>query len=320
MSEEKTTLDVRLIQQAVRFWRRRRKTALLILGALALLSLLASGIYTVPTNQTGALLFLGKLIRDDVEPGIHLKLPTPLQEIRLMNTSEVRRMNLAGQWRETVSLITGDENVIRLDVALQYAISRYGPFLIGSENWEQVVRLVVMSSMTELIAQMSVDEVLTTGKSRIQNDLRTLAQRKLDKYNSGLTVISTTIVTIKPPQEAAASFRRVADAKSEKAKKVNVAEARRRRELAQARGKAERLLRAADSEYVERIKKAQGDAERYLAILAEYRQAKQVTKLNLYMQRMENVLNKARLILFNPQEQGPLDLNLFSPRRQQSKP
>jgi len=311
VSRDDVSLDVQLIQRAVRLWRRRRKSVALALIGLALLLTLLSGIYTVPVNQTGALFFLGRLVDDNLEPGIHFKLPVPLQRVQLMNTSEVRRTNLAGQWRETVSMITGDENIIELDVALQYKINNFGPFLIGAESWEDVMRLVVTSSMTELTARMPVDEILTTGKSKIQNDLRTLAQRKLDEYASGLTVLSTTIVAVKPPQEAAASFRRVADAKSEKAKKVNVAQAEHRRNLAQARGEAERLQRVAESTGEERIKKAQGDADRYLSILTEYRQAREVTRLNLYMKRMEEVINKARVVLFNPREQGPLDLNLL---------
>lgn len=309
------TRDVRLIQGAVRLWRRRRKTALLVIVASIVAFIVLTGVYTVPVNQTGALFFMGKLVRDDLGPGIHFKLPPPLEQVTLMNTTEVRRMKLAGEWQETISLVTGDENIIEVDVALQYKISKYSRYLTGATDWPLILAQIASASMSELVSQMAVDEVLTTGKSKIQNKLRSLVQRILDRYDSGLTILAATIVLIRPPNEAAASFRRVADARSEKAKKVNVAEAKRNQQLSQSRGEAEKVLRQAESEANELLRRAQGDSERYLTILREYRQARQVTRTDLYIKTMESVINRARVILLDPAQQGPIDLNLFSPKQ-----
>ncbi len=313
MSEEPQTLDVRLVQGAVRGARRHRRGLLAAAAALAVLAVAAGSVYTVPTNQTGALFLLGRLVRDDVAPGIHLKLPAPLQRVRLMNTSEVRRMALAGDSGDPVSLVTADENLIEVDVALQYRVSAYGRFLVGSEDWEQVLRLVVTSVLSEIACKMSVDEVLTTGKSALQIGLRDRAQEMLDSLGSGLTLLSTSIVFIRPPKEAAASFRRVADARSEKAKKVSMAEMAGNRKLSAARGAAEVTLRRADSLAEERIKQARGDVERYGAILRELREAPRVTRTDIYLRQMEKVLGRARLVLFDGSLQRALDLTLFRP-------
>ena len=310
MSEPAASVDVRLIQTAVRFWRRRRKTALLVMLAALAVIVLLSGIFTVPTNMTGAVFTFGNLTRDDIAPGIHFKLPPPIQRVVKTNTSEMRRMNLAGEWREVVSMVTGDENIIELDIALQYKISDYNHFLIGAEDWSKITAEVISAAVTELVAGMNVDEVLTTGKSEIQVNLRTLAQKTLDRYQAGVSIVSTTLVAVRPPSEAAASFRRVADAKSEKSKKINIAEGRGTSEMSRARGRAEQILREAESQADERVKKASGDAERYLAILKEYRQARQVTRTDLYMKKMETVINRARIVLLDP-GQNAIDLTLF---------
>ncbi len=313
MTQPSPTLDIRLIQGTVRFFRKRWKILLLLLIVLSAILVLLRGFYTVPTNQTGALFFMGRLVRDDVGSGIHFKLPRPIQNIELTNTSEVRRMTLSGQEGRLVPKVTGDENIIDVEIALQYRITDYARFLIGAEDWTLLMRLTVDAAMSELLAGMTVDEVLTTGKSQIQNDLRTLCQKHLDLYGSGLTVLAATLVAVQPPSAAARSFRAVADGRSEKAKKVNLAKAAKSRALSQARGTAERILGEAESEAEERIKSAEGDAARYLSILEEYNQAKKITKTNLFMDRMEEVLNRAQVILLDPRD--GVDLNLFTPRQ-----
>ena len=309
MTDAQDSPDVRLIQGAVRLWRRWRKACIAGLAIVAALAVLASGVYTVPTNQTGALFSFGRLVRDDVKAGIHFRWPSPIQQVTIMNTTEVRRLALTDEVVEALAMVTGDENLIEADVAIQYQISDYGRFLIGAEDWSRILRLGVETTLTELVARMQVDRVLTTGKSEIQINLRSRLQETLDAYGAGVAVLSARIVSLNPPREAAASFRRVADARSEANRRVNVAESNRSRALSQARGHAERIVQQARSAREERVQEAQGAAERYGDILAEYRQAREITRRDLYFRHMERVLREARVILFDPD--NPIDLNLF---------
>lgn len=313
MSQVAPSADVRLIQGAVRFWREHRLRVLGVGAVVALGFYLLTGIYTVPTNQTAALFSFGKLVRDDIPAGIHWRLPAPIQKTVLINTTEVRRLALKADTDQTISMVTGDENLIEFDIAVQYQITNLAKYLVGAQVWEKVINRSMVTAAGDLIARLPVDTVLTTGKSEIQVTLRQKLQEVLNEYDAGVTVLTTRILTITPPAEAASSFRSVADAKSEKARRVNQAQSDRSRRLSQARGEAEQIMQQARSTAAERTKRAEGASQRYLAIFDEYRQARQVTRTDLYLTNMERVLRRARVMLFDPR--FPIDLNLFGSRR-----
>ena len=309
MIPKRETADVRLIKGIVRLVSRMRRALVVAAIALSLVIFVAFGVYTVPTNQTGALYTAGIIEDDLVEPGIHYKWPAPFQKVTIMNTSEMRRIVLSDKTEQVSAIITGDENLIDVDVALQYQIHDYRRFLIGARNWEMILTGIVEAELTEMVAGFQVDTLLTTGKSELQIGLRNRVQAALDQLDAGLVALSTRIVSATPPMEAAGSFRRVADAKSGKARRINRAQAKRSRALSMARGEAEKIVQQARSTSDERIKKADGESERYLHVLAEYGQAKKVTRTQMYYNAMENAVSVARVILFDPD--APLDLTLF---------
>ncbi|MHC4753049.1 MAG: FtsH protease activity modulator HflK, partial [Planctomycetota bacterium] len=60
--------------------------------------------------------------------------------------------------------------------------------------------------------------------------------------------------------------------------------------IPKARGKQRSMVLDAEAYKAERMKRAQGDAEKFLAVLAEYEKAKEVTRKRLYLEMMEKVL------------------------------
>lgn len=302
------SLDVRVIQSFVRFVRRRFALLASMVSLLIVAAVIAWGIYTVPTNQTGALFRFGALIDDHVEAGIHFKLPSLIDKVTLMNTTEVRRYVMSEKLGRIVDMVTGDENLIEVDIAVQYQIQDYGNYLTGAEDWESIMALAMEAALSEQVAQMTVDSVLTVGKNQIQVNLRKQLQEILHIYGKGITVVSTRIVSITPPLEASDSFRSVSDARSERARQISEARSLSNQALSNARGEAEQTLLQAKSGADERIKKAQGDAARFLDILAEYRQEKNVTRKELYFGKVSSALKNAKTVLMDPAL--PIDINL----------
>lgn len=311
-SPQPPSLDVRLIQGVVNALRRHPRWVLVMGLVGVLLGLLWQGLYTVPTNQSAALFRFGALLRDDVPAGIHFKLPEPINSLQMVNTSELRHVNLSGEGQQAVSLVSADAYLIDVDVALQYRITDLGRYLVAGEDWELVLRLLLVSELSRQVSQMDVDEVLTTGKSRIQLALREQAQKKLDAYGSGLTLISTNLIFVRPPPEAAGSFNRVADAKAEQGRLLSEAQAGRAKQLSATRGQVAALLRQAESSAKERVQQARGEAQRYQSLRQAYHQAKKVGRTDLFTQKMKKLLGPARLIVLDPKAQGDIDINVFA--------
>lgn len=318
MNTESDSLDVRIIQSCVRFFRQR---PFVLVGGLLLLfaaTVLVFGIYTVPTNQTGALFRFGALIDDHIGAGIHFRLPSPIDRTMLMNTSEVRRYVLSENTDRTMDMVTGDENLITIDIAVQYQIQDLDRYLLGAEDWEGLMVLAMEAALTEQVAQMDVDTMLTTGKNQIQVNLRRRVQKTLSTYGKGLSVVSTRIVSISPPMEAAQSFRSVSDARSESAKRISEARSQSTQRLSGARGQAEKIIQQARSTREERLKKSEGEAARFADIMMEYRGNKESTTRELYFERVAGALEKAEVIVMNPEQ--PVDLNLYKKKPKAASP
>ncbi len=305
------TRDVIIIENFVRFYRRRRVLVTTILCCVILVLVILTGLYTVPVNETGALFLFGRLLKDDIPPGIHFKLPFPIHRVDLTNTAEIRSIKVTRDGHESLSMITGDENIILINIAVQYLITEYGNYLTRSGNWEVVMNQAALSCLTKLIAGMGVDEVLTTGKSSIQTGLQSMLQDSMTEYRSGLTIFSVTIENIQPPSECRDSFRMVSSAMNEKAERISNAQSNRNRQLSKARGEAESVMRAAQAEAEEIVKMAQGASSQFVAILREYRQARETTANDYYLRGMEEIIRKATILLVDPADLQSLDLNLF---------
>jgi len=311
MNNKKESADVVFIQSLVRTLRKRKKFLISSIPAVLLVVILLQGIYTIPVNERGALFLFGKLQNDNIAPGIHFKLPGPIQTLQVMNIEEIRSMKMVKEIKGAIPIITGDENIIQIGIAVQYKITEYDNYLRGPENWEQILNMAATACLTELIAGMEVDEVLTTGKSLIQARLLLKTQKLLKNYKAGITIFSVTIENIKPPTECQDSFRMVSNARNERAEKINIAQSNRNRRLSTARGEAVSTILQAESEAEEMIKKSMGESYRYQALLREYRKAEEYTVTDFYLNSMENIIDKSEILLLNSKNTGTIDLNHF---------
>ncbi|MEM1180337.1 MAG: SPFH domain-containing protein [Acidobacteriota bacterium] len=91
---------------------------LAVFGALAALS---QAPYTVAADQTAALSTFGRLHAEPVEPGLHLRVPF-IQDVLKVDTGKVSRLEIFGETRSTLSLLSADTNVIDASVVVQYRI------------------------------------------------------------------------------------------------------------------------------------------------------------------------------------------------------
>jgi len=97
------------------------------------------------------------------------------------------------------------------------------------------------------------------------------------------------------------SFNEVNAAKQEQEKMVNEAWEEYNKAIPEERGKAEETIAVAEGYALERINKAKGEANRFLALFTAYRKAPQITKTRIYLEKMEEILSKAKtLFIMDP--------------------
>ncbi len=279
-------------------------------GGIVLLVLIyvLSGIYSINPEQRGVVIRFGKIVDDNVPPGIHYSWPWPIERVLQPRTTEIRSLNV--RFRDTKNndfadtggaLLTGDENLVLAAIIVQYHIKDAKDFLTVTEKPEVVLKRIVLNSAILRFAETKVDDILTTGRQQLQVILKQEIQGKSDEYRLGIRITSVQLQNIEPPPKVVRSFKDVASAREDKHKKVKEAEGESNRRLPEARAEANRLIRTGEAFANEIVESAKGDANRFLANLEEYRKNRSVSAQRLYLEAMESILPKVKKMITNPE-------------------
>lgn len=262
---------------------------------------LLSGIYSVGPDEQGIVLRFGRLDRV-TSSGLNYHIPFPVEKVYTPKVTEVKRIEIG--FRTThpgpparysdrpneSRMLTGDENMVDLDLIVQYRIVDAAKFLFNVRNAETTVGHAAEAAVRQVVGSKPIDEALTTGKGVIQQETLNEIQRILDKYGSGLRIVAVQLQDVTPPKEVIQAFKDVASAREDKNRLINEAQGYRNQIIPEARGKSAQIVRQAEAYRETKIRQARGDADRFLATLKEYKKAPYITRKRLYLEMMEEVM------------------------------
>ena len=292
---------------------------ILPLLGLAVAFWLLTGIYIVGPDEVGVIRTFGAYTHQ-TQPGLNWHYPYPIQTVKTPKVTEVKRIEIGfrttrnGQYRtvEKESLmLTGDENIVDAELIVQYRIKEPENYLFKIVEPELTVREASEASLRTIVGMNNIDETLTTGKFRIQEEAKKQIQAILDKYKSGIQVVAAQLQDVSPPKQVIAAFKDVASAKEDKNRLINQAEGYRNDVIPNARGEAEAMIRGAEGFKESRIKRAEGDVAKFNTVLKEYRKAKDITRERLYLETMEKVLPGVEKVIVPDKDSGNM-LNLLN--------
>ena len=255
---------------------------------------LATGIYTVQPAEQAALRLFGDFDHTE-EPGLHWFWPAPIGTRSVVAVEEVRRLEIGFRGEASVPseslMITGDENIVDVQLLVQYDIKDIQSFLFRVADPEGIVlKSASESALRQVVGQRNIDDVLTVEKEAVQADTKLLLQSLLDGYQTGIHIREVKLQNVRPPIQVQDAFDDVVRAREDKQRIVNLAQAYQEDILPRARGDAQRVTLAAQAFKAEQINKATGEANRFLAILKEFRKSEEVTRQRLYLEAMEDIL------------------------------
>ena len=268
----------------------------------------------------------GRVIAGNVQPGIHYRIPWPVDSVATPQVTSIKRMSvgykiidelrgIAATSREA-QFVTGDENIIEIQLLIQYVVKDPSAFLYAVEEPHWIVRRVGETVLTEKVGTLGVDALLTTAKIEVAQSVKEGAQALLDSYGAGVEIVAAHLQDISPPREVADAFRDVASAREDRSRIIQEANGYANRVVPTARGEGQRLVTAAEGYRTEKIRSAEGEAERFLAVLKEYRKGRTAARERIYLEVMEEVLGRVRKYVFDKKAgDGKLDLRFLSPKR-----
>lgn len=264
---------------------------LLALAFIALALWLLSGIYIIQPAERGVVQQFGKYVKT-TQPGPHWRIPWPIQTHRRVNVDQNRSVDLKSQ-----AILTKDENIVEIDLAVQYNIKDAANYLFNVVEADITLEQAAESALRETVGLTNMDQVITEGRGIIQTDTAEKIQETLDSYNAGLTVTAVNLQSAQPPEEVQAAFSDAIKAREDQERFINESEAYRNGLLPQARGDAVIVLEEARAYKSQVVNAAQGEAARFESLLTEYTKAPEVTKQRLYLESLEAVLSKSSKVM-----------------------
>ena len=288
--------------------------------AILMLVYLLSGFYFVSADQQALEVVLGKVYSREqrVQPGLHWTFPYPLARVERVKVLETKRLTvglepadqvLGRSMGQTASqFLTGDQNITNITLAVQFSVADPYAYLFRYEEVTVAVARTVETALSRIVVQRKVDDLLTTEKVAVQQEVHNLAQQLLDAYQCGTAISSVSIESSTPPEEVLEAFNDVASAREDRDRIVQEARSYFNDMVPRARGQAAAIIEEANGYCQRKINEAEGDAARFTSLATEYASAKEVTRARLYLETMEEVLPRLKKIIVEP---GTIDVDLL---------
>lgn len=300
--------STRAIYATFDYVRDHRAFILAVLAAIAVIAVLATGIYVVKKEEQGLLTRFGKVVDEDIPPGIHFAVPV-IEEAHMRKVRRIMRDNVATQGGEgsvTFSILSGDTNLFEVNIALQYKIDHLRNYLYATTDSDTLLRVIVQERLIEIMGRHFIDLIFTNNRDAIQAELQNDTLDYLDANDIGIELLALNIVDLRPIDETVAAFRDVSDAIAESVQAVSHANRERERLLARSRGQAAAVLMDATAKARERRIQAESSAGAFLDLLAAYRSDPTSVTVTRYWQRMRRIFREATLSAVNfPGVPGP---------------
>ena len=302
--------------------------AIILIGLIVLLIVwAASGIYTVGPDQQAAVRMFGKF--DSIQTnGLHWWWPGPIGQKDIVVVTATRQLELGFRSEgEEISqpvpyeslMITGDENIVDIQAVIQYKIADLRKYLFYVDDpGEQdrnidsgrpdgvTLRDITETSLRQVVGKRNIDDVLTTQKGEVQDEVLLLMKNLAENYNTGLELIAVRLQNVNPPSQVQDAFDDVTRAREERDRIINLADAYRASEIPRAKGDAAKITEAAEAFKQGRIARAEGEAQGFIKLLEAYEKSPEVTRQRLYLEMVERVFPNFNKYIINDSKILPL--------------
>lgn len=225
----------------------RSVTPLSILGGAVLLAL--STLVVVGPDEQGVILRFGAVQGAARTPGLHLKLPWPIETAATYPVGKVLQITVssdpAGRSTSDAGILwtSGDDRLtgigmeyyptaldtrsggaagvgmalVHADVVVQYRVRDLVTFLEGALGPREAITAIAQQEASLFFASHDLDWLLTRGRTAGGPELAERIQERVDALDLGLDVVGVSVTSLKPPGgKVARAFHRQIGAQQER--------------------------------------------------------------------------------------------------------
>ncbi len=195
-------------------------------------------------------------------------------------------------------MITKDFNFVNVDFYIEYQVTDPIQAFTHAETYQEIIKNLAQSYIRDTVGTYNVDDVITTGKSEIQAQVKEKLSSRLEAENIGYGIYNVTIQDAQPPTaEVTDAFKAVEDAKQGMDTAINEAKKYQSEQIPTANAKADQLIQDAEAYKQEKISEATGQAARFNDLYEEYSKYPLITKKRMFYEAMEEVLPDLKVII-----------------------
>ena len=235
----------------------RNLPTVLMLAALALL-LVVGSTFVVNESQTAIVLNLGKIVRSDLKPGLHFKLPM-VEDVRKFDRRILSLDDAPDRY------LTAEKKDVEVDFFVKWRIVDVTTFYraaSGGDEGAAKARLtpIVQNALRNEINQLDLKSVVSSGRSNLTN--RLLKSINAGTAPLGIEVLDVRIKRINLPQDSdilVSVFNRMRAERSRVANQLR-AEGEQGAQGIRAEAERERRVLLADAEREAQLQRGEGDA------------------------------------------------------------
>ena len=298
------------------------RSALCVAAALVVLN----GFYAIEHGEVGVIERLGRRLQPQREPGLHYKLPWPIEALTRVKARQMRVVEIgfrsvpaggagvepaaydwgaqhrSGRFQRRPGeslLLSGDQNMAEVTATVHFRLKHTDGFLFRLADGEGAVRAAAESALQAVLSSTPLDGALTTDRSALSARARQLIASVLVRYQADVEIVAVKLLDVHPSFEVVDAFRAVSGAYEEKNRLINEAQAYAGDLVPKARGEAQGRLEAAWGYRLGRSNRAGGDAARFTQSEAAYRSGPAVTETRMYLETMEQILPGRRKMIID---------------------
>ncbi len=226
--------------------------------------------------------------------------PVQNREIVTVSKDQSIDVGMKSNTRDESAMLTSDLNIANVTLSVNWKVQETATapgempgaakFLFNVEQPRDLIKAIAEAAVREVVGSSEFDPLVTNGRAIVPAQMQVIMQDALDTYEAGIQILSINFDKAEPPAEVIEKQLDVINARSEKAQKINVAQAYANRQVPQARGEAQQILFQAEAYQNRVLSEARGAASRFDDIYTEYAKAPEVTRQRMYLETIEGVL------------------------------
>jgi membrane protease subunit HflK len=259
------------------------------LAGLIVLVWILWGIFIVGPAEQAVILRFGQYT-GTVGPGPHW-IARGIEDAYIVNEQRIATYSYDAE------MLTKDENIVSVAVAVQYRIDNARDYLFNVVKPNESLQQATASALRQVIGQTNLDQVLTSGREQIRQQVQTQITATLSRYKTGLLVTDVAMQPARAPDEVKEAFDDAIKAQEDEQRFENQAQSYAMQVVPIAVGQAKRLIAEANAYQQQVVLHAQAETAPFLALLPEYKKAPAIMRERIYLETLQKVFTDTNKVL-----------------------